>query len=94
MQYANIQAYPTSPQQVKKICAQSFTEKFFDNGWPVIIDKRRKNAYGIIVPQKVLFPKEFRLCIESLRSLISTSSTSNPPQIIAVAMEETASVVW
>ena len=64
---------------------EGFTLRTFDNGWPVIIDNRRNNAYGILVPSRSLFPKEFASCVESLRSLIiSNLSTDISPQILAV----------
>ena len=63
---------------------EGFTERICENGWPVIIDNRRNNAYGIFVPSRFIFPKEFTLCVESLRSLISNLSTDNSPQILAV----------
>ena len=63
---------------------EGFTLRTCDNGWPIIIDHRRNNAYGILVPSKSLFPKEFALCVASLRSLlISNLSIDISPQILA-----------
>ena len=63
---------------------EGFTARTLDDEWPVILDSRRNNAFGIFVPSRSLFPKEFCICVKSLRSLFSTLSGSIQPKILAV----------
>ena len=82
--YTGLPYFTTTDKITTSKAYQGFTEKICDNEWPVIIDNRRNNAYGIFVPSRSLFPKEFNLCVESLRSLIFTLSGDTSPQILAV----------